>query len=164
MYRYTGHQNTSKNLVRCSFATDGSNLIVGGSEDGLVYLWDREQATGSAHESVKMPSDQAASASQSSSNSTSSSAATNTSRSTSLTIPTRSPHLSSTVSPAYYPPRTAGNSASNTARTGVTTVTPTSVLEGHGDGAVFDAKWDGERMISAGEDGHVGIWTAEHVK
>ncbi|RKP12766.1 WD40-repeat-containing domain protein [Piptocephalis cylindrospora] len=37
-----GHQNTSKNFVRASFAPN--NLIVGGSEDGVVYLWD--QGTG----------------------------------------------------------------------------------------------------------------------
>ncbi|KAJ1909258.1 hypothetical protein H4219_006429 [Mycoemilia scoparia] len=38
-----GHQNTSKNFIRSSFAK--SSLVVSGSEDGLVYVWD--QATGS---------------------------------------------------------------------------------------------------------------------
>lgn len=37
--RFKGHQNTSKNFVRASFGPDES-LVVGGSEDGLVYLWD----------------------------------------------------------------------------------------------------------------------------
>lgn len=37
-----GHQNTSKNFVRANFADN--NLISGGSEDGVVYIWD--QATG----------------------------------------------------------------------------------------------------------------------
>ncbi|RUS25142.1 WD40-repeat-containing domain protein, partial [Jimgerdemannia flammicorona] len=35
-----GHQNTSKNFIRAGFAH--SNLIVGGSEDGIVYIWDQE--------------------------------------------------------------------------------------------------------------------------
>lgn len=35
-----GHQNTSKNFVRAKFADN--NLIVGGSEDGIVYIWDQE--------------------------------------------------------------------------------------------------------------------------
>lgn len=37
--RFKGHQNTSKNFVRASFGPDES-LVVGGSEDGLVYIWD----------------------------------------------------------------------------------------------------------------------------
>jgi len=37
--RFKGHQNTSKNFVRASFGPDES-LIVGGSEDGFVYIWD----------------------------------------------------------------------------------------------------------------------------
>ncbi|KAJ1568449.1 hypothetical protein HK096_006452, partial [Nowakowskiella sp. JEL0078] len=38
--KYKGHQNTSKNFVRAGFA--GDSLIVGGSEDGIVYTWDAE--------------------------------------------------------------------------------------------------------------------------
>jgi WD40 repeat protein len=37
--RFKGHQNTSKNFVRASFGPDDS-LVVGGSEDGLIYIWD----------------------------------------------------------------------------------------------------------------------------
>ncbi|KAJ2470704.1 hypothetical protein GGI02_002750 [Coemansia sp. RSA 2322] len=37
---HKGHQNTSKNFIRSGFV--GDSLIVGGSEDGMVYLWDRE--------------------------------------------------------------------------------------------------------------------------
>ncbi|KAI8900389.1 WD40-repeat-containing domain protein [Globomyces pollinis-pini] len=39
--KFKGHQNTSKNFIRSSFA--GDSLIVGGSEDGIVYVWDREK-------------------------------------------------------------------------------------------------------------------------
>nr|KAJ3422097.1 hypothetical protein HK105_001173 [Polyrhizophydium stewartii] len=39
--KFKGHQNTSKNFIRASFA--GDSLIVGGSEDGAVYLWDRDK-------------------------------------------------------------------------------------------------------------------------
>ncbi|KAI8912581.1 WD40-repeat-containing domain protein [Gorgonomyces haynaldii] len=39
--KFKGHQNTSKNFIRASFA--GESLVVGGSEDGAVYIWDREK-------------------------------------------------------------------------------------------------------------------------
>jgi WD40 repeat protein len=39
--KFKGHQNTSKNFIRASFAGDA--LVVGGSEDGIVYVWDREK-------------------------------------------------------------------------------------------------------------------------
>ncbi|RKP26669.1 WD40-repeat-containing domain protein [Syncephalis pseudoplumigaleata] len=38
--RLKGHQNTSRNFIRASFAHH--SLVVGGSEDGIVYLWDQE--------------------------------------------------------------------------------------------------------------------------
>ncbi|TPX35009.1 hypothetical protein SmJEL517_g02468 [Synchytrium microbalum] len=38
--RFKGHQNTSKNFVRAGFMGDA--IVVGGSEDGIVYLWDRD--------------------------------------------------------------------------------------------------------------------------
>ncbi|KAM0746289.1 WD40 repeat-like protein [Meredithblackwellia eburnea MCA 4105] len=38
--RYKAHSNTSQNFVRATFAH--SSLIVSGSDDGLIYLWDRE--------------------------------------------------------------------------------------------------------------------------
>ncbi|KAL3683464.1 hypothetical protein R1sor_001486 [Riccia sorocarpa] len=37
--RYKGHQNTSKHFVHAGFGPNDS-LIVGGSEDGLIYVWD----------------------------------------------------------------------------------------------------------------------------
>ncbi|KAJ3070988.1 hypothetical protein HDU98_005950 [Podochytrium sp. JEL0797] len=39
--RFKGHQNTSKNFIRCAFA--GESLVVGGSEDSMVHLWDVEK-------------------------------------------------------------------------------------------------------------------------
>ncbi|KAI9014672.1 WD40-repeat-containing domain protein [Gaertneriomyces semiglobifer] len=36
--KFKGHQNTSKNFVKAGFAGDA--LVVGGSEDGIVYVWD----------------------------------------------------------------------------------------------------------------------------
>ncbi|KAJ3025061.1 hypothetical protein HK097_006761, partial [Rhizophlyctis rosea] len=40
--KFRGHQNTSKNFVRTNFA--GDSLVVGGSEDGLLYIWDVDKA------------------------------------------------------------------------------------------------------------------------
>eukprot|EP01132_Coremiostelium_polycephalum_P009326 gene9326-11436_t len=39
--RFKGHQNTSKNFVRSAFGPNES-LVIGGSEDGYVYIWDIE--------------------------------------------------------------------------------------------------------------------------
>ena len=36
--RYKGHQNSCKNFVRARFGPQG-RLVVGGSEDGGVYMW-----------------------------------------------------------------------------------------------------------------------------
>lgn len=38
--RFKSHSNTSQNFVRASFAH--SSLLVSGSEDGVLYMWDRE--------------------------------------------------------------------------------------------------------------------------
>lgn len=37
--RFKGHQNTSKNFIRAGFGPM-ERLVVGGSEDGFVYVWD----------------------------------------------------------------------------------------------------------------------------
>lgn len=42
LQRFRGHQNTSKNFIRCAFAHP--SLIVSGSEDGLVYMWGQESS------------------------------------------------------------------------------------------------------------------------
>jgi COMPASS component SWD3 len=41
MRRFKGHQNTSKNFLRASFGPL-ERLILGGSEDGYVYIWDAD--------------------------------------------------------------------------------------------------------------------------
>ncbi|KAL8281312.1 hypothetical protein RQP46_006346 [Phenoliferia psychrophenolica] len=38
--RYKAHSNTSQNFVRASFAH--ASLVVSGSDDGILYMWDRE--------------------------------------------------------------------------------------------------------------------------
>ncbi|KAN0061936.1 hypothetical protein ACQY0O_005931 [Thecaphora frezii] len=42
LQRFKGHQNTSKNFIRSSFAH--TSLLVGGSEDGMIYMWDQESS------------------------------------------------------------------------------------------------------------------------
>ncbi|KAJ3306643.1 hypothetical protein HDU76_004797 [Blyttiomyces sp. JEL0837] len=41
--RFKGHQNTSKNFIRAGFA--GDSLVVGGSEDGMLHIWDADKGT-----------------------------------------------------------------------------------------------------------------------
>ncbi|WVW82910.1 hypothetical protein I302_104924 [Kwoniella bestiolae CBS 10118] len=124
IYRYTGHQNTSKNLIRCSFAHDAS-LIIGGSEDGCIYLWEREASTAAIPESKGLlPSNQT---------------------------------QSQIGTPSYYPPREK-ITASSIDQGSIQTVKPLKVLEGHEEGSVFDVVWKDGRVLSAGEDGLVGVW------
>jgi len=40
-HRFKGHQNTSKNFIRACFGPN-DNMVVSGSEDGLIYMWDIE--------------------------------------------------------------------------------------------------------------------------
>ncbi|WVQ98866.1 hypothetical protein IAU59_005997 [Kwoniella sp. CBS 9459] len=161
LYRYTGHQNTSKNLIRCSFAHNAS-LVVGGSEDGCVYIWEREGGALSNHaESVKPSGLLASNLIDSTPGAVSPS-----SPSMPTTTTTTGPVTTSTginpgaASAAYYPPRSTRTAPVNHSTSGGINVRPLKVLEGHGDGAVFDVAWkDGtDKMISAGEDGIVGIW------
>ena len=65
------------------------------------------------------------------------------------------------ASPAYYPPRDLRQTHQTTQKAGTqsgTNVRPVRTLEGHGDGAVFDVKWFEGGILSAGEDGNVGMW------
>lgn len=39
--KFKGHQNTSKNFIRSSFGPQEA-LVIGGSQDGCVYVWDIE--------------------------------------------------------------------------------------------------------------------------
>lgn len=41
MRKFKGHQNTSKNFISASFS--GDSIVVGGSEDGLIYIWDSDK-------------------------------------------------------------------------------------------------------------------------
>jgi WD40 repeat protein len=40
--RFKAHSNTSHNFIRATFAH--SSLLVSGSEDGVLYMWDREDS------------------------------------------------------------------------------------------------------------------------
>jgi COMPASS component SWD3 len=42
--RFKGHQNTSKNFIRACFGPN-ELLVIGGSEDGQICIWDVESAT-----------------------------------------------------------------------------------------------------------------------
>mmetsp|Transcript_25218 Transcript_25218/g.49335 ORF Transcript_25218/g.49335 Transcript_25218/m.49335 type:complete len:534 (-) Transcript_25218:140-1741(-) len=42
--KYTGHQNTWKNFIKSCFGPN-DEMVVSGSEDGHVYMWDRESAS-----------------------------------------------------------------------------------------------------------------------
>ena len=78
--------------------------------------------------------------------------------STSITATlTDSMTLGPNSSPALYPPRDLRSVSTGHSWAGIT-VRSLSVLEGHGDGAVFDVKWSQGGIISAGEDGAVGVW------
>jgi COMPASS component SWD3 len=39
--RFKGHVNSSKNFIRCQFGSS-DQIILGGSEDGAVYVWDAD--------------------------------------------------------------------------------------------------------------------------
>ncbi|KAK6903106.1 hypothetical protein I203_108368 [Kwoniella mangroviensis CBS 8507] len=125
IYRYTGHQNTSKNLIRCSFAHDAS-LIIGGSEDGCIYLWEREGSSSISSSSMIAPDSKSL-------------------------LPQQQ-----IGTPSFYPPRE--KTMTTTDKTSIQTVRPLKVLEGHGEGSVFDVVWKDGRVLSAREDGLVGVW------
>ncbi|KAL7424024.1 hypothetical protein Q5752_001609 [Cryptotrichosporon argae] len=177
VYRYVGHQNTSRNLVRCTFASGSSSLIASGSEDGCVHLWDREAGAGagSAAEALSTVLPGAGRDGQSALVSPALSASSVLSpshlASFSLADPPNDllvplvplpppaqrplPRAPERVSPAYYPPREARAHAH---RTTATTIRPAKVLSGHGCGPVYDVRARAGRLVSGGEDGLVGVW------
>ncbi|WWC60922.1 uncharacterized protein I303_103498 [Kwoniella dejecticola CBS 10117] len=149
IYRYTGHQNTSKNLIRCSFAHDAS-LVIGGSEDGCIYLWETEGASTTSSMTIPdvkslLPSNEVANATPNKPNGDTYSSST------------------SSWTPAYYPPRDKAGATSvgtnSFDKPTSETIRPLKVSEGHADGAVFDVVWKNGTMLSAGEDGLVGVWS-----
>ncbi|ORX33747.1 WD40-repeat-containing domain protein [Kockovaella imperatae] len=160
LYRYTGHQNTSKNLVRCSFAGPNDSFIISGSEDGKVYIWDRDQSVTSQDGTTP---------------------AMMTADTTSLgTLNTGA--SADTASPAYYPPRDSRQSSKPPGISGEINVKAHNTLQplaadgaspsdisdtsfllvdrgGGPPGTVFDIAWIGDgEMMSAGEDGTVMLW------
>lgn len=107
-------------------------MIVGGSEDGQIYMWDREPANAAEPRS-----------------------------NTELQIRRPVNALSPTASPRdpFHRAGTGVNAGFDLDRSSSgTNVRPLQVVEGHAAGALFDVKWRGDSMISAGEDGKVGIW------
>lgn len=54
MRKFKGHQNTSKNFIRACFGPE-ERLILGGSEDGAIYIWDLE--TGNILQKIEGHSD-----------------------------------------------------------------------------------------------------------
>lgn len=66
-------------------------------------------------------------------------------------------------SPAYYPRRAPKTSVPSSHGAG-TNVRPLKVLEGHGDGAVFDIRWKEGEVMSSGEDGSVIVWAANEAE
>lgn len=120
-----------------------------------MYIWDREpSAKPQGKENSPIPS---------ALSSPMAFGSANVSRAASLRVAEIKGNMPSVsrASPAYYPPRT-NKSASHMPGAGAAgvNVKPMSVLEGHGDGAVFDVRWRGGEIVSAGEDAIVGIWNA----
>lgn len=104
-------------------------MIISGSEDGNVYLWDREPAA--------QPSTLASGPSL---------------------VHLASHQVDDKSSPAYYPAKAQRPLGPVGHGAGIN-VRPLKVLEGHGDGAVFDVRWRDGDLISSGEDGSVIVWT-----
>lgn len=120
--------------------------MIGGSEDGSVYIWEREGNTNDRRSNNLVPS----------------------TTHNELLVPDRkgsggdlTDFNTLASSPAYYPPRDVVRNPANFTRHGETTVRPAKVLMGHGEGAVFEVRWKEGKMVSAGEDGCVGVWGVE---
>lgn len=133
-------------------------MIISGSEDGNVYIWDREPVAGPVSQESAVPPVTSAPISPSLFG------AANVSRASSLRVPATQGLSTSPsgnrASPAYYPPKQRKLVQTSLGAGAGVNVRPTKVLEGHGDGAVFDVRWRDGEIISAGEDGVVGVWYA----
>ena len=145
LYRYTGHQNTAKNFIRCSFALD-SSVVVGGSEDGSVYAWEREPTSTAVDSS-----------------------GTSTVAASTSIVPPNGTSNGTSSGASYYAARTNGNGHASTqapapAAGAAVNVRPYAVLETDGvqaHGAAFDVKERAGLMVCAWDDGYVGVWEAD---
>jgi hypothetical protein len=185
LYRYTGHSNTTKNFVRCSFALD-SAYILGGSEDGSIYIWEREPTAPSAAPSsmrtmgqveagggptvmgIATPSTPHGSPALVDANG-SGNGNGNASGSGALGLSGAGPAAAAPTplraSAAYYPkpaPLSAHAAYAHAhARAGTSVVvTPHAVLAGH-RGTVCDVREGAGVVLSAAEDGVVAVWEGD---
>ena len=120
----------------------------------MIYLWEREGSNIEQRESTLLLPPNGTSADSNPDSISPPVFHPNPSTSFSSSQPIGDP--TTRAAPAYYPPRET-HSAPGAASGGVS-VRPLRSLEGHADGAVFDVRWAGQGMVSAGEDGAVGVW------
>lgn len=138
----------------------------------MVYLWEREG--GAAEESMRSPANSGASTPAHGSpmfftTTTGVPNAMNTplSRTSTISVPSttvpRGPSVASPsrASAAHYPPRGMMQGPALPRSSAPTTVRPLKVLAGHGAGAVYDVRSHAGTLLSAGEDGAVGVWGGE---
>ena len=132
--------------------------MISGSEDGNVYIWDREplaESTTTQHPHLEVQG----------LGSPLTLGSSDLNRAGSIKLSEGKKEVSSVnrSSPAYYPPRANKPAAPTNGGSGVN-VKPVKILQGHGYGAVFDVRWRDGEVVSAGEDGMVGIWQAADVE
>jgi COMPASS component SWD3 len=124
----------------------------------MVYLWEREGAgtTETAHRptSILQPNGSDPSGSGSGFGT-----GTGTGTGPGLAPAVMAGGGASRSSPAYYPPREVRSTPASVGSGA--NVRPLRVLEAHGSGAVFDVRWCAGGMVSAGEDGAVGVWDVD---
>jgi hypothetical protein len=112
-----------------------------GSEDGMVYIWDSDASPVAKSAAVLPPN---------------------------MAVPPNavvaSPYASSVPArskTAYHHPYAAPVATAAAASVGMgTNLKPVAVLEGHGDGTVYEAIWSegAGAMASCGDDGNVCTW------
>lgn len=119
-----------------------------------MYLWEREGAAGDESARTSGLSTPASPAIAPAPQSTFSPTTYSSGGTRGPTIPNRESR------PAYLPPRAftrASSAAGSNNGTTTTTVRPLKVLAGH-TGTVFDVRARAGTMLSAGQDGIVGVW------